>query len=185
MSSLKESILKLREEGKNYKQIKLLLDCSLSTISYYCSEGQKEKTYNRLIKRRSKSTLVRKLENFKNPPQKTKKLNEKVRDFQRRQGGLLKNSPDFVSFTIQDVLKKIGENPVCYLSGEKLNLEDPKSFVFDHIVPSSREGDNTFENLGLTSWKVNRMKYDMTIPELLEKCVQILEHNGYKVNKPK
>jgi len=35
---MKDKILKLRSEGKSYRQIEALLGCSRSTISYHCSE---------------------------------------------------------------------------------------------------------------------------------------------------
>ena len=54
---MKEQILKLREEGKTHSEIKELLGCSKSTISYYCGHEQREKTKNRVRKRRLK-TLV-------------------------------------------------------------------------------------------------------------------------------
>lgn len=36
MSRLSEQIIKLRNEGKTFKQIKNELNCALSTISYHC-----------------------------------------------------------------------------------------------------------------------------------------------------
>lgn len=41
---MKEDILKLRKEGKSYSEIKSILGCSKSTISYHCADGQKEKS---------------------------------------------------------------------------------------------------------------------------------------------
>ena len=35
---LKEKIIKLREQGKTYNQIKKELNCSKGTISYHCSQ---------------------------------------------------------------------------------------------------------------------------------------------------
>ena len=39
---MKDKILKLREEGKSYKEIMNILGCSKGTISYHCGEGQKK-----------------------------------------------------------------------------------------------------------------------------------------------
>ena len=44
---MKEKILQLRNEGKSYKEIREILKCSKSTISYHCGDGQKEKTKER------------------------------------------------------------------------------------------------------------------------------------------
>ena len=44
---MKEQILKLRQEGKTYKEITEILGCVKSTISYYCGKNQKQKMLNR------------------------------------------------------------------------------------------------------------------------------------------
>lgn len=51
---MKEQILKLRAEGKTYKEIKDVLGCSKGTIAYHCGDGQKEKSRNRVNKSRTK-----------------------------------------------------------------------------------------------------------------------------------
>lgn len=40
---MKEEIIKLRNQGKTYRDIKEELGCSLGTIAFHCGEGQKEK----------------------------------------------------------------------------------------------------------------------------------------------
>ena len=50
---MKEDILKLRAQGKTYNQIKEILGCSKSTISYHCGIGQKQKTEIRNIRNRA------------------------------------------------------------------------------------------------------------------------------------
>lgn len=52
---MKDKILALRAQGKTYVEIKEELGCSLSTISYYCSPVQKEKTMDRQRDRRGKN----------------------------------------------------------------------------------------------------------------------------------
>ena len=47
MNTLKNSILKLRSEGKTYKQICEILNCSKSTVSYYCDPYGSEKVKKR------------------------------------------------------------------------------------------------------------------------------------------
>ena len=51
---LKEKIIALDEKGLNYDQIKRILNCSKSTISYHLGDGQKEKAYARVRKQRDK-----------------------------------------------------------------------------------------------------------------------------------
>lgn len=45
--TLKEEILRLRNLGKSYREIQNELNCSKSTIAYYLSDGQKQKTIKR------------------------------------------------------------------------------------------------------------------------------------------
>jgi predicted transcriptional regulator len=47
MTKHKENILRLRSEGKTYKEIQNELGCSKGTISYHVGEGQKDKTIGR------------------------------------------------------------------------------------------------------------------------------------------
>ena len=178
---MKDEILKLRNEGKTFKQIKEILKCSTSTISYHCSEGQKEKTKIRTKKRRE-NIIIDKLERFKY--RKSKSNKERIRKFNKRDNQMngLVNKEIEITFTFEDVIKKFGYETVCYLSGEKINLNE-NTYHFDHILPSSRGGDNTLENLGITHEIVNKMKGDLTPNELIFWCEKILKYNGYNVNK--
>lgn len=191
---MKEKILNLRNEGKTYNEIKTILGCSKSTVSYYCGDDQKEKTKKRVSKRRE-NLIIKKLDTFKYvdkdksyysiPEIKNgKNLNESLRKFQKRDN----NSDGYInkeinkSFTWNDVIKKFGENTKCYLSGEKINLYE-NNYNFDHIIPSSKGGTNELENLGILHKEVNMMKSNLLIEELFLWCSKILEHNGFTVSK--
>lgn len=178
---MKEEILKLRKEGKSYKHIQLILNCSKSTISYHCGEGQKEKTKKRTKKRRE-NILLEKVDTFKY--RKLRNNREKVRRFNKRDNETgFANKEIEQNFFWTDVLKKFGENTFCYLSGEKINLLND-SYNLDHIIPYSRGGDNSIDNLGITHEIVNKLKSDLTPDELMSWCKKILEFNGYKITKP-
>lgn len=56
-------------------------------------------------------------------------------------------------------------------------------YALDHIMPVSRGGTNDITNLGLTLYKANQMKGDLTVPELLNMCEKILLNYGYTVTK--
>lgn len=178
---MKEDILKLRKEGKTYDEIKKLLKCSKGTISYHCGKGQKEKAKKRQNKRR-KNVLLHKTENFRHKPKKY--VIEGTRKFQKRDNSVKKNVNKNIkkTFNWEDVIEKFGENTICYLSGEKLNLFE-NEYQLDHIIPSSRGGDNSFENLGISHKVVNMMKHSLTPEELIEWCIKILEFNNYIVTK--
>ena len=180
---MKEEILKLRSEGKSYSDIVKILGCSKGTVSYYCGDGQKEKTDTRRKKRR-KNILIGKTERF--VYRRSKNINETIRKFQKRDNSV-KGSVDSnieVTFSWKDVIEKFGENTYCYLSGEKINLYND-DYNLDHMIPASRGGDNSLNNLGITHKVANTMKSDLTPEELIEWCKKILEFNNYKIEKLK
>jgi predicted transcriptional regulator len=177
---MKDKILELRDKGMSYNEIRKILNCSKSTISYYCGINQKEKTINRTNKRRS-NILIKKLESFKYSKPK-RYVDESVRKFQKRDNsvnGRIDRNIN-LSFTIDDVISKFGVNTRCYLSGVPLNLFE-NEYNFDHIIPASRGGLNDLDNLGVTHKVVNSMKSDMTPEEFINWCKIILEYNGYLV----
>lgn len=191
---MKEKILELRKEGKTYNEIRLILGCSKATISYHCGEGQKDMAKNRVRKRR-KNILKTKIDGFKCRKEKEFKFDElktkeeryvreSVRKFQKRDNtvkGTI-NKDIITTFTWEDVLIKFGETTYCYLSGEKINLFE-NNYNLDHIIPVSRGGDNSLNNLGITHKVANTMKSDLTPDELIEWCKKILEFNNYKIEK--
>lgn len=189
MTKLTEQILRLRSEGKTYDEIKAVLGCSKSTISYHCGEGQKKKTYQRHVKRRKKHPFVHKLENFKQAKKRPKRklskttvqklLKAKLEAFARNR----KNKMEYIkpSFNVQDVIDKFGENTVCYLTGKPININEPKTYHFDHIIPVSKGGDNTIENLGICTREANLAKSDMTHEQFIQLCRDVIKHQDQAI----
>lgn len=123
--------------------------------------------------------LAKKIENFFNSNRKSKKaFTTKVRDFQRRECDYTR--PEF---TTNDLLNKIINNPICYLSGREIDLLRGETYHLDHILPNSRGGDNSIENLGLATKEANIGKSNLTIREYIDLCVDILTTHGYNVSK--
>lgn len=171
---MKEQILKLRKEGKTYKQIKEILGCSKGTISFHCGEGQKEKSRKRSEKIRNiKNNIPNKVCNFIKGA-----ARHKTDRFQKRKGNIYSGEK---TFTWNDVIKKFGEETICYLTGEKINLLLDKNYQFDHIIPKTRGGSSTIDNLGILHSTVNQMKGNLLNEELYEWCKKILEFKGYKI----
>lgn len=83
---------------------------------------------------------------------------------------------------IADIINKFGVKTKCYLTGTPIDLEKD-DYCFDHIVPVSKGGTNDLINLGITIPKANYSKSDLTVEEYLDLCKQVLEYNGYKVEK--
>lgn len=174
---MREQILKLRAEGKLYKEICQIVGCSKGTVSYYCGVNQKEKAVTKKRKQRAAEVFLSKTEKFKN-----RITSEKSRSFQRREGGHLIPRKEY-NFSLKDVKIKLGEAPFCYLSGRPIDLTNSKSFHFDHIIPATKGGTNTLDNLGIIDASINHMKYDLSVEEFLSNCKEILEYNGYQVTK--
>lgn len=189
MSKLKEDILKLRQEGKTYNQIVEILQCSKGSVCYYCGDNQKDKSTIRTRRHRKQlHPFTRKLQTFQKikKSNKTKTINTLKQDkhpyynkLHKFNGATMEN----IKFSINDIISKYTENPKCYLTGDDININETRSYEFDHIIPSSRGGDNSLSNLGIATKQANQAKSNMTPDELIFLCKKILENNGYIVNK--
>jgi hypothetical protein len=174
---MKEQILNLRAEGKTYSQIKDILGCSKSTISFHCGVGQKEKSSDRKMKNRLLKPFENKLLVFK-----SRALKSKVRDFQRgRIGGGFTNVR-INDFEENDVIEKLYENPKCYLTGRFIDPLETSSYHFDHITPISKGGTGELSNLGLTCKEANKAKGSLSVSEFIDLCKDVLINNGYQVS---
>ena len=170
---MKEEILKLRAEGYTYKQIVATLGCSKSTVSYYCGDGQKEKTNKRTRARRSKHSSVQKLERFREVHEQStfvikgtyKNPHRIFRDKIRRFEG---------DFSFEDFIEWLEEDPRCYLTGRELDLSSGSGYHFDHIVPRSKGGTSALDNLGLASPEANQAKSDLSVEEFIQLCIDVL-----------
>jgi CRISPR/Cas system Type II protein with McrA/HNH and RuvC-like nuclease domain len=85
-----------------------------------------------------------------------------------------------LTFTIQNIIEKFEQQPCCYLTGDPISIYDVKSYEFDHMIPKSRGGSNTLENLGICTRSANRAKQDMTPDEFIALCSKIANHNKTK-----
>lgn len=175
----KEHILLLRDGGKSYNEISEIAQCSKSLISYYCGNDQKEKSKDRKRSLMKKNPVLKKIDHFKH----SKKCYDKIRNFQARLvGNHYKNTYDRL-FSVEDVLKKFGDAPRCYLTGRPIDLLKPKTYSFDHIVPLAKGGGSDLDNLGLTCKEANHAKYDLMAEEFIALCKEVLECQGYSISK--
>lgn len=168
---MKEKILTLRKEGKSYREIKKILNCSSSTISYHCGKDQKIKSYERLKKSRTKPNVQ--INYILNRRYK----NIAVRD--ERKG--IKKYREPLNFSLKDFKKHILNHPYCYLTGEKIDFINVNSWQIDHIKPRSKKGLTELSNLKPVLKKANNAKSDLEIEEFLELCKTILKNHGYIV----
>ncbi len=184
-----EKMQKLHSQGKTYRQIADELGCANSTVCYHLAPDQKQKHRDRASRYRLNNPIVKKLERFfysKQYKQKPKTnrstrrlIQDKIKTFHKVKN-MKYNKP---TFTAEDVYQKFGTNPICYLTGEDIDLNRPRTYHFDHIIPKSRGGSNNIDNLGIATKQANQSKFDMTHDEYLELCKRVLRHHGFSVDK--
>lgn len=165
---MKDEILKLRKDGKSYKEISILLNCAKSTVIYHCGgDDQKNKSKLRTEKYRKNHCVINKVENFQRS-----RFNV---------NGKRKLGERNIQFTWRDVIEKFGWKTQCYLTGREIDLHETTTYNFDHIIPFSKSNDSSINNLGITCVEANKGKSDLLISEFVNLCKEVLEHNGYTV----
>lgn len=187
MAKYKEDILRLREEGKSYREIESQLGCSKGTIAYHLGEGQKEKTLNRNAKNprpngRFKAKVDRWLAESPVPERQTKgmhrshkrRIQDKIGTFHRN-----KTVREDRQYTYDEVMEFIKDYENCYLTGRPVDINDCSTFHFDHIEPRSRGGSNDLDNLGVVTPEANYAKRDLPLEDFLELCVDVVTHWGF------
>lgn len=189
--NLKSQIIELRSNGCSYPQIKEKLGCSKGTIAFHCSTKVREKTMKRHQKRRKANPLRTKMEAFKYTK---KRVNKEV----KFNGGSaiqrlkiktwhfvqLKKGYEERMFNEQQLLEKIGDAPVCYLTGRPIDLQNSQSYNLDHIVAKSKGGDNSLDNCQIACREANQAKNDLTYDEFIQLCKDVLANHEKKVALP-
>jgi CRISPR/Cas system Type II protein with McrA/HNH and RuvC-like nuclease domain len=171
---MREKILKIKQEYPTwgYQKIADAVGCAKNTAKYYLHPDEAQKSKNRV--RRNRVTLNGVLKRKKDHFQ---MIGEKTFYGKTKRS---KRVPS--SFSARELKEKLTSNPVCYLTGQKIDLLEPKSYELDHITPKSKGGDNSLSNCGLASRNANRSKADMTLEEYLSLCKRVLEYNGFRVS---
>jgi len=188
----KKDILRLRKKGLSYRAIAKKLGCSTSIISYHCGKNQKEKFRVRLQGRSWKHKLTKKITSFKSrcTAEEYRTFRNKVKTFKRKipRGGRPTPTSSRVNniskqFHAKDVINKVGKDPVCYLTGRKLNIKDTSSYTFDHRVPTVKGGTNDLENLEICSTEANHAKAGLLLEDFYSLCEEILAWRDKQANK--
>lgn len=174
-------IRKLRKQNKSYSEIARILKCSKSTVQYYFCD--KPNPIRKKLEKFCYTSNTKVSECIKNTKT-TKKIYSKLYNFINRDNKMTKNLKyNKLNFSLEDVLTKIGDEPSCYLTGDPIDISLTSTYQFDHIIPRSRGGDNSLENLGICTKQANVAKNDMTPDELVNFCKKVLIHKGYKITE--
>lgn len=83
-------------------------------------------------------------------------------------------------FTVDDVLRKFGMHPVCYLTGQRLSWWRPASYQLDHFVPVCKGGDSGFDNLRIAAPHANKMKDGHLFDDFIAICSTISQLHSKK-----
>lgn len=189
MRQLKEQILLLRSEGQSYNKIAEALKCSKSLICYHCGNGQKKKMLdrNRNNSTKLRSRISKKIDSFgiffqygelvASQEKTSKIISKKIRTFSRG-SQMSKSTYNKPTFSVDQLLSKIGDNPRCYISGEPIDIGDTRSWHLDHIIPKSRGGSNNLDNANVCLAKVNIAKGSMTNEEFIEMCKKVVSYQS-------
>lgn len=188
-STLKQQILQLKSKGFNNVQISKYLNCNISTVNYHVSpngKNNRKKANAKFIKKHNyrPNVIYIKIKTFINKQIKEQKLSEistKKAIYFKLSNFIRKNNCMSNKITVEDIINKFGPNPTCYLTGEQIDLKQPSTYQFDHIIPASRGGDNSLDNLGICTKNANKAKNDMTQEEFIQLCHKVLVKQGYKI----
>lgn len=176
----KDKILKLRSQGFSFKKIADTIGCSTSTVSYHCGDGSEKRRVKEQNKNRK--PICKKVSAFKLRCSKSNHdaIRKKLKTFKRKIPGYRYNKSHAIvnniskNYTCKDVLKKIGDNPICYLTGQPIDINKPETYHLDHIIPTSKGGTNDLSNLGICLKEANLAKGELSIKELHNLCEKIL-----------
>lgn len=172
------------------KDISNLLGCSPVNVWYYISEENSKTFKDRQSEKRMIDEvlsndelisvfLVNKIKSFSrgnkcSTSRIIKNVSDKVIRFYDSYLKGAKVDKTYLSMSV----KKIMDNPICYLTGRTIDLSDKGSYELDHIIPKSRGGHNTIENMGLTCSVANRCKSSLTDQEFITLCKEIAKFHS-------
>ena len=169
-SLIGRKVHELRSQGLSHNKIAQALKCSKGTVAFHLTPGEKANKLARSRKAKEADVLGFKLRDF-HKPYRGKKGRQKF----------LASNPEMPApaFTTEEFRAKIGQNPIDYLTGKPIDLNDANQYSPDHIIPRTRGCTNTLDNANITSRKVNLCKNNLLNSEFIEICRDVVNYNGY------
>ena len=167
----------------SYREIRKALGCSKSTISYHCGKNNSEKKRVKNQRGTAEYNLSKKINNFKSKCTKAqwRAFRSKIKGFKKKRSAK-DRKPSTTwrvhniskPYTVKDVVKKIGANPKCYLTGREIDLNDTSSYTLDLRIPTILGGTNDLENLEVCCAEANHAKAGLLLDDFYALCEEIL-----------
>jgi len=190
MTPLNKKIIALRQKQYSFSQIAKLLNCSKSTVSYALRKKTRLKVRKKTYDLPKCERLHRKkVYRFQNPRpiannNKAWYLNQSPRQISKSISGKASTFQRPMTFNYKDVQAKFGDHFPCALTGRPIDFNKPNTYEYDHILPVSRGGENTIDNLQIVCPEANRAKGMMTDQEFIDLCKEVVIHAGHRIYKP-
>jgi hypothetical protein len=146
----------LKNQGLTYKEIAKILGCSVDGIKHHLCPNSKSSRSTYQSKKARQDPLWRKRYSF------------------------LRGKGKTIPFSLDELKNKIGSNPRCYFTGVVIDVNNPKTYHFDHIIPTSRGGMNSLDNLALVRSDVNFAKRNLNADEFIKMCAEVVQHRVSK-----
>ena len=83
-------------------------------------------------------------------------------------------------FDIKQLVTKIGLHPICYLTGDTIDINDTKNYSFDHIIPKCYGGGNSLLNLQICTKVSNQSKNKFLLKNYIKMCNSIIENTNVR-----
>lgn len=80
--------------------------------------------------------------------------------------------------TWDDIKNQFKNIPYCYLTGRKLDWNDPKTISLDHYIPKFKGGKNELENLRLCCPQANLAKHTLSHEEFVSLANEVVTHHN-------
>lgn len=142
---------RLKEIGHNYKEISQIMGCSYYTVTYHLNPERKAKQRSWFKNNYHNKHLLNKMTAFK-------------------------KYGNSIDFSLDDLLKHIGDNPRCYFTNQSIDLSISSSYSLDHKIPKSRGGSSNLDNLVLTTSTVNKAKHNLLPDEFIKLCHSVVQN---------
>jgi len=121
---------------------------------------------------------------------KKEKAREKFNEYRRKLMARYRSEPHYnltkrlkkigATCTAQEFMDYMGNPPICYLTGRKIDYFNPSTFHIEHKMPVSRGGSSDLSNLAIAWPFGNLAKATLTTNEFIAFCREVVNYQDNK-----